>query len=88
MGIITTIVVGLVVGAIAKLLMPGKDPGGIVITMLLGVAGALLAGLLGRAVGWYDQPGEGPGVIASIIGAMLLLGIYRLAIARSGARRV
>jgi len=78
MGILWTLIIGLVVGAIAKLLMPGRDPGGIFVTMLIGVAGALLAGFLGRAMGWYDNPGEGPGIIASIIGAMILLFLYRL----------
>jgi len=85
MGILATLIVGLIVGAIAKLIMPGKDPGGIIITILLGIAGAFLAGFLGRAVGWYDDPGSGPGIIASIIGAMILLGLYRLVI---GRRRV
>jgi len=85
MGILATLIVGLIVGALAKLVMPGKDPGGIIITMLLGVAGAFIAGFLGRAVGWYDSPGSGPGIIASIIGAMILLGLYRLII---GRRRV
>jgi uncharacterized membrane protein YeaQ/YmgE (transglycosylase-associated protein family) len=84
MGFLWTLIIGLVVGAIAKLLMPGKDPGGVIITMLIGVAGALLAGFLGRALGWYSNPGEGPGIIASIIGAMLLLFIYRLFIGRRG----
>ena len=78
MGFLWTLIIGLVVGAIAKLLMPGRDPGGIIVTMLIGVAGALLAGFLGRAMGWYDNPGEGPGIIASIIGAMILLFLYRL----------
>ena len=82
MGIIIALIIGLVAGAIAKLLMPGRDPGGIVVTMLLGVAGSVVAFLLGRVVGWYDAPGEGPGVIASILGAMVLLGIYRMAIRR------
>ena len=82
MGILWALIVGLIVGALAKLFMPGKDPGGIVITMLLGVAGSLVAGFLGRAVGWYRSPGEGPGIIASIIGAMILLGIYRLVVHR------
>ena len=85
MGILATLIVGLIVGAIAKLIMPGKDPGGIIITILLGIAGAFLAGFLGRAVGWYDNPGSGPGIIASIIGALILLGLYRLVI---GRRRV
>jgi uncharacterized membrane protein YeaQ/YmgE (transglycosylase-associated protein family) len=82
MGILWTLIVGLVVGALAKLFMPGKDPGGIIITMLLGVAGALVAGFLGRALGWYAHPGEGPGIIVSIIGAMILLGLYRLVVRR------
>jgi uncharacterized membrane protein YeaQ/YmgE (transglycosylase-associated protein family) len=82
MGIIIALIIGLVAGAIAKLLMPGRDPGGIVVTMLLGVAGAVVAYLLGRVFGWYSRPDEGPGIIASIIGAMLLLGIYRLAVGR------
>lgn len=84
MGILWTLIIGLVVGAIANLLMPGKDPGGIIVTMLLGVAGALLAGFLGRALGWYADPGAGPGIIASIIGAMLLLLLYRLFVGRRG----
>jgi uncharacterized membrane protein YeaQ/YmgE (transglycosylase-associated protein family) len=84
MGFLWTLIIGLVVGAIAKLLMPGRDPGGVIVTMLIGVAGALLAGFLGRALGWYDNPGEGPGIIASIIGAMLLLLIYRFFIGRRG----
>jgi uncharacterized membrane protein YeaQ/YmgE (transglycosylase-associated protein family) len=77
MGIIIALIVGLVAGALAKLIMPGKDPGGIVITMLLGVVGAVTAYFLGSAVGWYDERGEGPGIIASTVGALLVLGIYR-----------
>jgi uncharacterized membrane protein YeaQ/YmgE (transglycosylase-associated protein family) len=78
MHILWSLIVGLVVGAIAKLLMPGKDPGGVVVTMLLGVAGSLLATFVGRAFGWYHAS-SGAGIIASIIGAMVLLGIYRAA---------
>jgi uncharacterized membrane protein YeaQ/YmgE (transglycosylase-associated protein family) len=78
MHILWTLIIGLVVGALAKLFMPGKDPGGIVVTMLLGVAGSLVAGFLGRALGWYHTAGSGPGIIVSIIGAMILLGIYRM----------
>jgi uncharacterized membrane protein YeaQ/YmgE (transglycosylase-associated protein family) len=85
MTILWALIIGLVVGAIAKLLMPGKDPGGIVITMLLGVAGSLVATFLGRAMGWYRSPADGPGILASIIGAMLLLFVYRLVV---GRRRV
>jgi len=77
MHILITLIVGLVVGALAKLVMPGKDPGGIVITVLLGVAGAFIAGALGHSLGWYEI-GEGPGLIASILGAVILLGIYRV----------
>ena len=83
-GLIGWIVFGLIVGIIAKLLMPGRDPGGIIITMLIGVAGALLAGFLGRALGWYADPAQGPGIIASIIGAMVLLLLYRLFVGRRG----
>ena len=72
-----TAIIGLVIGAVAKLIMPGKDPGGIFITMLLGIAGSLLAGWLGRAVGWY-QEGQSAGFIMSVIGAIILLAIYRL----------
>lgn len=82
MGILWALIIGLVVGAIAKLVMPGRDPGGIIITMLLGVAGSVTAGFLGRAVGWYRSPAEGPGIIASIIGAMVLLFIYRMIVGR------
>ena len=82
MGIVIALIVGLIVGAIAKLLMPGRDPGGIVVTMLLGIAGSVVAYLLGRTFGWYHRYEEGPGIIASILGAMLLLGIYRLSFRR------
>ena len=77
-------VIGLIAGALAKLIMPGKDPGGIIITMLLGIAGAVLAGFLGRALGWYE-PGQGAGLIMSVIGAVLLLAIYRM-VKRNPAR--
>ncbi len=78
------LIIGLVVGALAKLIMPGKDPGGIIVTMLLGIAGAFLGGWIGRAVGLY-QEGQGAGFIMSLIGAIILLAIYRLII---GRRRV
>jgi uncharacterized membrane protein YeaQ/YmgE (transglycosylase-associated protein family) len=86
MHILWSLIIGLVVGAIAKALMPGKDPGGVVITMLLGVAGSLAANLFGRAVGLYQSNSSGPGIIASIIGAMVLLGIYRAVISRRTIR--
>jgi uncharacterized membrane protein YeaQ/YmgE (transglycosylase-associated protein family) len=69
---------GLIVGVIAKLVMPGRDPGGIFVTMLIGVVGAVLGGFLGRAVGWY-QPGEAAGFVVATLGAILLLFIYRKA---------
>ncbi|HVV87095.1 MAG TPA: GlsB/YeaQ/YmgE family stress response membrane protein [Kofleriaceae bacterium] len=78
MHIIWMIIIGGVVGALAKLIMPGKDPGGIIITILLGIAGAIVAGFIGRAIGWYDEPGQGPGLIASVIGAIIVLAGYRL----------
>jgi uncharacterized membrane protein YeaQ/YmgE (transglycosylase-associated protein family) len=77
MHLLITLIVGLIVGALAKLVMPGKDPGGVIITMLLGVAGAFIAGMLGHSLGWYAV-GEGPGILASVVGAVLLLGIYRM----------
>lgn len=81
MGLIITLFIGLIVGTIAKFLMPGRDPGGIVITMLLGIAGAFVASYLGRAFGWYYE-GEPAGFIASVVGAMLILFGYRLIIGR------
>jgi len=80
------IIVGLIVGAIAKLLMPGRDPGGIIVTMLLGIAGSILAGFLGRSIGWYQQ-GEPVGFLASVIGAIIILAIYRLIVGRRAGRR-
>ncbi len=71
-----TIVIGLVAGVLAKLLMPGKDPGGIIITMLLGIAGSVVANFLGSLVGFYQQ-GERAGLLASVVGAVLILAIYR-----------
>jgi uncharacterized membrane protein YeaQ/YmgE (transglycosylase-associated protein family) len=79
--ILWTLVIGLIVGGIAKFLMPGRDPGGCFITILLGIAGAFVAGFLGRVAGWYE-PGQPAGFIASVIGAMLLLLIYRFVIGR------
>ena len=84
MGLIWTAIIGLVVGAVAKFFMPGKDPGGLLITMLIGIAGAFIAGFLGRVVGWYS-PGQGAGLIASVLGAMLLLWLCRKYSAKSGS---
>lgn len=79
MHLVITVIVGLIVGALAKLVMPGRDPGGVIITILLGIAGSFIAGALGQSLGWYEV-GEGPGIIASILGAVILLGIYRLVV--------
>ncbi len=81
MTILWTLLIGLLVGLIAKALMPGRDPGGFIITALIGIAGAFLASAIGRALGWY-APGEPAGFIAAIGGSILLLGIYRMAVGR------
>ena len=75
--VLSWIVFGLIVGALAKLLMPGDDPGGMIVTILLGIAGAMVGGLLGRALGFYGE-GEAAGYIMSIVGAIVLLALYRL----------
>ena len=80
-GVIGWIIFGLIVGALAKLLMPGRDPGGIIVTMALGIAGALLGGFVGRALGWYGE-NDGAGLLMSLVGAVLLLWIYRLMVGR------
>jgi len=82
MNILWALIVGLFVGVVAKLLMPGKDPGGVVVTILLGIAGSVVASLIGHALGFYRTSEAGPGVIASIIGAVIVLGIYRIATRR------
>lgn len=79
MNILGAIIIGLIVGVIAKLLMPGRDPGGWIISILLGLGGSLLAGWMGRALGWYGD-NEPAGFIFSVVGAMLLLFIYRMAV--------
>lgn len=81
LSILGWIVFGLIIGAIAKLLMPGRDPGGIIVTMLLGIVGALLGGFLGRSIGLYG-PGEAAGFVMSLVGAIILLLLYRLLVAR------
>ncbi|HEY0195288.1 MAG TPA: GlsB/YeaQ/YmgE family stress response membrane protein [Kofleriaceae bacterium] len=83
MHLLITLIVGLIVGAVAKLVMPGRDPGGILITILLGIAGAFIAGALGHSLGWYAI-GEGPGLIASVLGSVALLAVYRVV---AGSRR-
>jgi uncharacterized membrane protein YeaQ/YmgE (transglycosylase-associated protein family) len=81
MAILSWIVFGLVIGIIAKLLMPGKDPGGFIVTMLLGIAGALIGGFIGRAMGFYG-PGQSAGWLMSILGAVILLALYRMMVRR------
>jgi uncharacterized membrane protein YeaQ/YmgE (transglycosylase-associated protein family) len=81
MGILSWILFGLVVGVIAKLLMPGRDPGGFIITILLGIAGALVGGFVGRALGFYGE-NQGAGWIMSILGAIVLLALYRMMVRR------
>lgn len=76
MGILGTILIGLLVGIVAKFLMPGRDPGGFIITTLIGIAGSFIAAYLGKFIGY--EPQQGPGFIASVIGAMVLLFVYRI----------
>jgi uncharacterized membrane protein YeaQ/YmgE (transglycosylase-associated protein family) len=81
---LSLILFGLVVGVIAKLLMPGRDPGGFIVTILLGIAGAVLGGYVGKLMGFYG-PNEGAGFFMALLGAILLLGLYRLTIRRRTA---
>ena len=81
MVILSWIVFGLVIGLIAKLLMPGRDPGGFIVTMLLGIAGALVGGFIGRAMGFYG-PSQNAGWLMSILGAIILLALYRVLVRR------
>lgn len=81
MSILGWVLFGLVVGALAKLVMPGKDPGGIIVTMLLGIAGAVLGGFVGRAMGLYEA-GQAAGFIMAFLGAVLLLALYRMFVGR------
>ncbi len=81
MVILSWIVFGLVIGLIAKLLMPGRDPGGFIVTMLLGIAGALVGGFIGRAMGFYG-PNQSAGWLMSILGAIILLALYRVLVRR------
>jgi len=84
LSLLWTALIGLVIGAVAKLLMPGKDPGGWIITMLLGLAGSFIASYLGRMIGWYKE-GQEAGFILSVVGAILLLFLYRMFIAKKPA---
>jgi uncharacterized membrane protein YeaQ/YmgE (transglycosylase-associated protein family) len=81
MTILAMLVIGLVVGALARLIMPGKDPGGLIVTMLLGIAGSFVAGMVGRELGWYTT-GENTGLVASVLGSVALLAIYRMFVDR------
>jgi uncharacterized membrane protein YeaQ/YmgE (transglycosylase-associated protein family) len=83
-GILGWILFGLIVGAVAKLLMPGNDPGGIIVTMLLGIVGAVVGGWIGRALGFYG-PNDPAGFLMSLVGAVALLAVYR---AMAGRRRL
>lgn len=78
---LTWIIIGLIAGGIAKLLMPGRDPGGCIITILLGIAGAMLAGFLGQQLG-LESAMDGAGIIGAIVGAFLILLIYRIIVRR------
>lgn len=84
MGIIGTIVIGFLAGLIARFLHPGSDPGGFIITTLLGIVGAIVATYLGQAIGWY-RAGEGAGFIGAVVGAIVVLVVYNVATRRSGA---
>jgi uncharacterized membrane protein YeaQ/YmgE (transglycosylase-associated protein family) len=77
MALLWMLIAGLVVGAVARLVVPGRQPGGLLMTMVLGVAGSFIAGFVGRGMGFYDLPGHGAGIIASLIGATILLLLYR-----------
>ena len=81
MGLLGWAIFGLIVGALAKLVMPGRDPGGIIVTMLLGIVGAMLGGFVGRALGMYG-PNDSAGIFMSILGAVVVLFIYRMAVGR------
>jgi uncharacterized membrane protein YeaQ/YmgE (transglycosylase-associated protein family) len=84
MSIIWTIIIGLLAGIVAKLLMPGRDPGGFIITTILGIIGAVVATYLGQALGWY-RADEGAGFIGAVVGAIIVLVIYRLVVGRRAA---
>lgn len=87
MGLLSWVLFGLIVGALAKLVMPGRDPGGIIVTMLLGIVGALLGGFLGRALGLYRE-GDAAGYLMSIVGAVIVLALYRSMAGRRPAARL
>jgi uncharacterized membrane protein YeaQ/YmgE (transglycosylase-associated protein family) len=80
-GVLGWIVFGLIVGIVAKLLMPGRDPGGFIVTILIGICGAVVAGWIGRTAGWYG-PTDSAGYLMSILGAIILLALYRMVAGR------
>jgi uncharacterized membrane protein YeaQ/YmgE (transglycosylase-associated protein family) len=82
MGVLGWIIFGLIVGIVAKFLMPGRDPGGFIVTILIGIAGALVGGYLGRAVGWYRE-GDPVGFLMAVLGSIVLLALYRMLARRS-----
>ena len=86
MGVLGWILFGLIVGVLAKLVMPGRDPGGVIITILLGISGALLGGWFGQVIGLYDTPEHGAGFIMALIGSIAILGLYRAVIGRRHVR--
>ena len=86
MSIIWTLLIGLLVGLVAKALMPGRDPGGFIITALIGIAGAFVAHMIGRSMGWYTE-GEPAGFLASVVGAIILLALYRAVTGRKKLAR-
>ena len=85
MTVIGWILFGLIVGVLAKLVMPGRDPGGIIVTMLIGIAGSMVGGLIGRAMGMYG-PGQAAGFLMSFLGAVILLTLYRVMVRRRALR--
>jgi uncharacterized membrane protein YeaQ/YmgE (transglycosylase-associated protein family) len=85
LSLVWTIIIGFIAGAVAKLLMPGKDPGGFLITTGLGVAGALVATFLGRLIGWYGE-GESAGFVAAVVGAVIVLLVYRFIKSKQAAK--
>ncbi len=87
MNILIMIIIGLIIGAVAKLLMPGGGPGGLVVTILLGIGGAVTAAFIGQSIGWYSY-GQPVGFLASVLGAMFLLVIYRFAVGGGNRRHV
>ena len=86
MNILTWILFGLIVGALAKLVMPGRDPGGIIVTMLLGIVGAVVGGMIGRGMGLYET-NQTAGFFMSFLGAVILLFVYRLIVGRRAVTR-